>query len=196
MVVLHNFNFIFDILNSFNYYTGYIILLYNKYKIVEYYYSLYVNLYPFYRVLKKILLFIYFNLLKLYIIFINDSIFFNMSNFLWISFFKLKKLIKYNFKYYNRRNFKLRKKYKNYYRWGLIGYLKPFVVLALILLLVLMWRNRVSFYRVELVLYVVLFYAFVLNLCYIVVPLFYYKFIGVFFVMFLVFVAFALKVLN
>jgi len=195
MVVLYNF--LFDVLNSFSHYAWGTVLFYNKYKVIEYYYDLYIYLYSFYKVFfKKISLFIHFSLLKLYVVFINDSIFFNMSNFLWISFFKLKKSIKYNFKFYNRRNFKLRKKYKYYYRWGLVGYLKPFVVLVLILLLAAMWRNRTSFYRAELVAYVVLFYVFVLNLCYIIVPLFYYKFVGVFVVVFLVSVGFILKVLN
>jgi hypothetical protein len=112
-----SFNLVFNFLDNFSYYAGGgVILLYNKYKVVEYYYNLYICLYPFYKALKKISLFIYFNLLKLYVVFINDSIFFNMSNSLWVLLFKLKKLIKYNFKLYNRRNFKLRKKYKYYYR--------------------------------------------------------------------------------
>jgi len=59
-----------------------------------------------------------------------------------------------------------------------------------------MWKNRTAYYKTYFILYPILFYVLVVNLCYIIVPFFYYQFIGVFFVMFVIFLIFLLKVLN
>jgi hypothetical protein len=131
-----------------------------------------------------------FNILKLYIIFINDSLFFSLNNYLLILYFKLKKFLKYNLKFYNKRYFKLRKKYKNYYRFGRINYLKIFFIISLFALFILMWQNRTVYYKIYFLLYPVLFYLLVLNLCIIIVPLFPYRFIGVFLVIFVSFLIF------
>jgi len=136
------YDFLFDILNIIlndnNSVINNIILFYNKYKFIDYYYYIYINFYPIYKFFKKFMILLYFNILKLYIIFINDSIFFNLNNILLILLFKLKKWMIYNLKFYNKSYFKLRKKYKYYYRFGKIGYLKIIFFLTIFLLLILM----------------------------------------------------------
>jgi hypothetical protein len=189
MIDIFNIAFITDNIN-------YIILFYNKYKFIDYYYYIYISFYPIYKNIKKFTIFLYFNMLKFYIIFINDTIFFSLNNFFLILFYKLKKWIIYNLKFYNKRYFKLRRKYKNYYRFGKISYLKIFFFLTLLLLFVLMWKNRTAYYKRSFLLYPVFFYIFVMILCMLIVPLFYYKFIGVIFVISLVFMIFLLKILN
>jgi len=196
-MLIHNFIFSFGfIFNDNNFIINDIVLFYNKYKFVDYYYYIYVNFYPIYKFFKKFIILLYFNILKLYIIFINDTTFFNLNNTLLILLFKLKKWIIYNLKFYNKSYFKLRRKYKYYYRFGNIGYLKVFFFLTIFLLLILMWKNRTAYYKIYFLLYPVLFYVLVINLCFIIVPFFYYKFIGIFFVIFLLFIIFLLKVLN
>jgi hypothetical protein len=194
------YDFLFDILNIIlndnNSVINNIILFYNKYKFIDYYYYIYINFYPIYKFFKKFMILLYFNILKLYIIFINDTIFFNLNNILLILLFKLKKWMIYNLKFYNKSYFKLRKKYKYYYRFGKIGYLKIIFFLTIFLLLILMWKNRTAYYKIYFILYPVLFYVLTINLCVIIVPFFYYKFIGILFVIFFVFIIFLLKILN
>jgi hypothetical protein len=75
--------------------SGYdLIVFYNKYNIVEFYYYVYVNLYIIYKLFKNFFILGYFNMLKIYIIFINDVAFFKVNNFIIILLFKLKKFIK------------------------------------------------------------------------------------------------------
>jgi hypothetical protein len=139
IICIDIYYFMINIFNSmFTIDYNFIILFYNKYKFIDYYSYIYIHFYFIYKNVKKIIIFLYFNILKLYIIFINDATFFNLNNFLLILFFKLKKLIIYNLKFYNKRYFKLRRKYKNYYRFGKISYLKIFFLLTLLLLFVLM----------------------------------------------------------
>jgi hypothetical protein len=212
MLILYNLIFIFnvicidiyyfivDILNIIfvnnNSFILNIILFYNKYKFIDYFCYIYINVYPIYKFFRKIIILLYFNILKLYIIFINDRTFFSLNNFLLILFFKLKKWIIYNLKFYNKRYFKWRKKYKNYYKLGKVKHVKVFFFLTLLLLFVLMWKNRTAYYRIYFLLYPVFFYISVMVLCMIIVPLFYYKFLGVIFIIFLVFMIFLLKILN
>jgi hypothetical protein len=84
MIDIFNITFITDNIN-------YIILFYNKYKFIDYYYYIYISFYPIYKNIKKFTIFLYFNMLKFYIIFINDTIFFSLNNFFLILFYKLKK---------------------------------------------------------------------------------------------------------
>ena len=88
------YNFFFDIL--FIYSDNSLVIFYNKYKIIEFYYYIYVNLYIIYKFFKNFFVLGYFNVLKLYIIFINDVAFFNINNFIIILLFKLKKFMKAN----------------------------------------------------------------------------------------------------
>lgn len=91
-MLIHNFIFSFGfIFNDNNFIINDIVLFYNKYKFVDYYYYIYVNFYPIYKFFKKFIILLYFNILKLYIIFINDTTFFNLNNTLLILLFKLKK---------------------------------------------------------------------------------------------------------
>jgi hypothetical protein len=69
-------------------------IFYNKYKIIEFYYYIYANFYYIYKILKSFFVLGHFNMLKLYVIFINDSTFFKVNNFLIILLFKFKKFIK------------------------------------------------------------------------------------------------------
>jgi hypothetical protein len=207
-MLIYNFIFEFNIINNYNLYNllneifldyffnSYIIIYYNKYKFVEYYYYIYINLYLFYKIIKKFILFMHFSMLKLYVIFINDSVFFNLNNILLIMQLKLRKFIKYNSKYYNKRFFKLNRKFKYYYRFGSIGYLRFIFFLVWFSLFILMWQNRTVYYKIYFFLYPIIFYVLVLNLCTIIVPFFYYKPIGILLVIFVSFMFFLLKVIN
>ena len=121
-----------------SFFLGEFILFYNKYKFIDFYYYVYVHFYLVYKFFKKILILIYFNILKLYIIFLNDTMFFSFNNNLFILLFKLKKQIIYTVKISNKVYFKFRRKYKYYYRFGQIGYLRVFFFLIVFWLLILM----------------------------------------------------------
>ena len=70
-------------------------IFYDKYKIIELYYYIYVNFYFIYKIIKTFIVLSHFNMLKLYVIFINDSTFFKFNNFIIMLLFRFKKFIKY-----------------------------------------------------------------------------------------------------
>jgi len=72
----HALIYIFDDSQFLNILIEDVVLFYNKYKFIDYYYYLYVQLYWVYKFLKRIIMFMHFNALKFYIIFINDKTFF------------------------------------------------------------------------------------------------------------------------
>jgi len=129
---LFNIFFEDDIFNHISNYNKY------KYKFLDYYYNVYVHFYSFYKFFKKILLLLNFSILKIYIIFINDTAFFKINNFLFILFLKFKKRFHRLYRFFNKKYFKFNKKYKYYYRFGEIGYLKFFFFLSLLLFFTLM----------------------------------------------------------
>jgi len=188
-----NYNSYYEVLLDFN---NFDIYLFNKYKLIDCYYALFTNLYLFYRQIKKILIILHFNLLKLYIIFINDTFFFNSSYSLFLSFFKFKKLAKEFFEYYFLRYLKLNRKYKNYYKFYEISNLKFFFFIIVFAMFILMCDNKTSYHKKSFITYPILFYALNLVLCSIIVPLFYYQFIGALFSIFLSFMIFYIVKIN
>jgi hypothetical protein len=106
------------------------IVFYNEYKFVEYYYYILANFYVVYKLLKRITTFVRFSMLRAYIIFINDTAFFRLGSLYLPLFHRLRKFIIYNFSYYNKAYFKLRKKRKAYFRLGYMGYFQLFVFLC------------------------------------------------------------------
>jgi len=123
---------------ALNYYDfDFLMVFYNKYKFVEYYYYVLANLYIVYKFFKNAAVLMHLSMLKLYIIFINDTAFFRFTNFLMFLFFDFKKKVRHNFNHYNIGYLKLRKKYKAYYRLGYMGNFKLFVFLGAFFIFVL-----------------------------------------------------------
>ena len=185
-----------NILNFSNIFYINLYIEHNMFDIINYYYDLYINYYWIFRILKNFFVILYFNILKLYIIFINDSIFSNFSNFLLINSFRLRKFIYSNLDYLNYRILKLNMKYKNYYKFNDIDYLKFFFFLILIYFLILMLRNKTTYYKTYFIWYPLLFYIIILFLCDILVPLFFYDFIIISFIFIFMLIISYIIILN
>lgn len=169
---------------------------FNEYRVVEIFYNFYINIYWIYKIIKHFTVILYFNILKLYLIFINNSALFSSNGFLLIKFYKLRKWWNSNFKYFNKRILKLNHKYKTYYKFYPLDYLKIFFFFILFYFIYLMYINKTTYYKYSFITFPILFYLLVINLCFIIVPLFYNKFIGIIFVIIFTFIVCYLKILN
>lgn len=199
-------NYIYSILNNFTCLNDFNVVVlafdysvcfeFNKHKIVDYYYSTYASFYAVYKVIKKTLIILHFNMLKIYIVFLNNSFFFNFNGSLFGFAYKLKEWLNFFFIYCSKGYLKLNRKYKNYYRFYEIGYFKVFFFLAVFVMLILMWYNRTSYHKRSFIFYPLLFYALSIFICALIVPLFYYEPIGVIFSIFLSFIVFYIIKIN
>lgn len=172
------FNLVFDLSNSN--------LSFNIPKLSEYYYNFYINFYLLYKIIKNFLIFLYHIVFKIYLIFLNSNASILGQNTFWFSFFlKLKKFIRWLLFYFFKRILKLKKKYRSYYRFYNIAYLKIFLISCLIFFFIILWKNRVVYKRINLLTYIIAYYLLVVYLCFIMIPLFYYNFLGFFFILIL-----------
>jgi hypothetical protein len=186
--------YILEINSCFNF--NNLILNFDKYKLIDWFYDMLVYVYPFYKFIKSILIKTEFYFIKFYIILINDNILFHFNKFMLKNFLYMKYDIIYLATYINRRFLKLRKKYRTYYKFTSLGYLKIFLFIFLFSIFMVMWRNRTTYHTKNLFLYIFFINWFILLACYIFLPFFTYKFIGLFFLLFITFLILYLKVLN